>query len=122
MRIVLDEDSQSRLLQRLLAEAGHDVLSVNQANLTSHSDAEVLQFAAQTDRIVLTRNVTDFLALHESDANHSGILATHEDRDVSKNMNFPTIVQAIGNLERSGWDIAGQFVSLNAWSFDPPTE
>src|SRR5690349_20186738 len=121
MRLLLDEDSQSRLLIRLLTEAGHDVLTVGDADLTGHSDAEVLTCAVQQDRTLLTRNVDDFLALHEGDAVHPGILAEYEYRDPAKNMSAVRIVLAIANLESSGWDLAGQFIALNAWNFDPPT-
>ena len=120
MRLLQDEDSQSRLLTRLLIEAGHDVLTVSQADLTAHSDADVLAFARQDDRTLLTRNVDDFLALHEADAVHPGILADYEYRDPTKNMSAARIVQAIANIESSGWELAGQFIAINAWNFDSP--
>jgi hypothetical protein len=121
MRLLLDEDSQSRLLIRLLTEAGHDVLTVGDADLIGHSDAEVLKCAMQHDRTLLTRNVDDFLALHEEEAVHPGISAEYEYREPAKNTSAVRIVQAVANLESSGCDIAGQFIALNAWNFDPPS-
>ena len=120
MRLLLDEDSQSRLLTRLLANAGHDVLTVAGANLTAHSDTNVFTFARQSGRTVLTRNVRDFLVLHEAEADHHGILAEYQDANPAKNMSAARIVEAIANLESSGWDIGGQFIALNAWDFEPP--
>jgi hypothetical protein len=105
----------------LLSEAGHDVLTVNQSRLTSRPDVEVLEFAVQSGRVLLTRNAQDFFILHKSNTNHLGILAEYQDQDGSKNMSAPEVVRAVSNIERSGWEIAGQFISLNAWLFEPPT-
>src|SRR5690242_12133615 len=117
MRLLLDEDSQGRLPARLLREAGHDVRTVGDAQLEAHTDAEVLADAKREGRVLLTRNVKDFRTLHEADARHPGILAEHQDRDPTKNMSSAEIVRAIDNIESSGWDVAGQFIALNAWNF-----
>ena len=37
-----------------------------------------------------------------------------EDRDHAKRLSYSGIVRALANLERSGWDLAGQFVAVNA--------
>src|SRR5260221_512560 len=115
MRLLVDEDSQGRILARLLREAGHDILTVEAAALHAHSDPEVFALAQQENRVLLTSNVKDFEALHEADVGHPGILAEHQDRDPRKNMKEADIVRAIGNIESSGWDITGQFVAINAW-------
>jgi predicted nuclease of predicted toxin-antitoxin system len=117
MRLLLDEDSQGRRLARLLREAGHDVLTVGEARLDAHTDAEVLAGAKREDRVLLTRNVKDFRALHETDVKHPGILTEHQDRDPAKNMSAAEIVRAIGSIEASGWNVAGQFIAINAWNF-----
>ena len=117
MRLLLDEDSQCRSRVRLLREAGHDVLTVAEAGLHSHRDKDVLARAVAERRTLVTRNIRDFLLLHEAYPNHAGILGEHQDQDPSKNMSDAVLARAIYNLEASGWDIAGQFVALNAWSF-----
>lgn len=117
MRLLLDEDSQGRSRVRLLRDAGHDVLTVSEAGLQSRSDAEVFACAKKERRSLVTRNIRDFLALHMADGAHSGILGEHQDRASEKNMSDITFVRAINNLEASGWEIAGQFVALNAWSY-----
>ena len=113
----MDEDSQARVLVRLLREAGHDLLTVSDAGLDGKDDGEVFAAACREDRVILTRNVRDFEALHEANAEHSGILVAHQDGDPAKNMSYLDIVRAIANIESSGWDIASQFVSLNAWNY-----
>ena len=117
MKLLLDEDSQGRVVIRLLREAGHDVLTVSEAGLVARSDAEVFALAQQEGRVLLTRNIRDFLALHDAQPEHPGILGVHMDKDVAKNMKDAEIVRAIDNLEQSGWDIAGEFVALNAWNY-----
>ena len=117
LNLLLDEDSQGRSVVRLLREAGHNVLTVGEAGLRSRSDSQVLEFAIQKDRVLLTRNVRDFELLHHSVAIHPGILVEHQDRDPAKNMRDADIVNAITNIERSGWNPVGEFISLNAWSF-----
>ena len=117
MRLLIDEDSQGRMLVRRLREAGHDVLTAEEADLLGHSDPEVFALAQRERRVLLTRNVRDFQALHAADAEHPGILVEHQDRDPLKNMKEADIVQAIANIEGSDWNLTGQFVALNAWNY-----
>jgi predicted nuclease of predicted toxin-antitoxin system len=117
LRLLVDEDTQSRRLVNLLREAGHDVLTVEEASLEAHPDTQVLEHARRENRIVLTRNCEDFRALHEVSSQHPGICAIYQDRDASQNMSRPAITRALANLEVSGLELAGQFVALNAWSY-----
>jgi len=59
-----------------LRSRGHDVLTSYEAgNANSRiPDDEVLQFAYATDRILLTNNRRDFIRLHLSGADHSGVI------------------------------------------------
>ncbi len=57
MKLLLGEDSQGKLLLQRLQQAGHDVLTVAQAGLEAHNDAQVFAFARQEQRVLLTRNV-----------------------------------------------------------------
>src|SRR5438067_2304969 len=113
MKLLLDEESQSKLLARLLREAGHDVQTVTETGLDAHSDAEVFAYSRRERRVLLTRNVKDFQALHDTEADHPGILVEHQDREPAKNLSAADITRAIGNLVSSGWEIVGQFVALN---------
>ena len=115
MRLLLDEDSLGRLFVRLLQAGRHDVETVTDAGLTGKPDPEVFAHAKQSGRVLLTRNGKDFLPLHEADPDHTGILVEHQDADPAKNMTSAQIVEAIGKIDTSGWDINGEFVSVNAW-------
>ena len=115
IRLFVDEDLQAKRLVRMLRLAGHDVMTTTEAGLDGASDESVLGRAFCERRSVLTRNADDFREMHESGLNHAGILAVFEGRQAGKNMSRDDIVQAIANLEAAGLDIAGQFISLNAW-------
>ncbi len=117
MKLLIDEDSQGDLVIRRLRDTGHDVLTVNEAGLASEADDVVFALARSERRVLLTRNVDDFEALHDAEADHAGILAEYQNQNRGKNMTAADIARAIANLEASGWDITGQFVPLNAWSY-----
>lgn len=113
LRLLLDEDSQAKYLVSLLRSAGHDVITVNEAGLKGQVDSEVLNYAIQKRRSLLTRNCNDFQELHEINPNHPGILAVYQDADPAKNMSYQAIVQALSNLEMAGSQSNNQFVALN---------
>ncbi|MFB8788811.1 MAG: DUF5615 family PIN-like protein [Potamolinea sp.] len=117
LALLLDEDSQAKYLVNLLQKAGHDVLTVNEADLMSRSDSVVLDYARQQERVLLTRNCNDFQELHQAHPVHPGILAVFQNSDLAKNMNYQAIVQAIANLEAAGYTIENQFIILNQWNY-----
>ncbi len=115
MRLLIDEDSQARLLIAKLMAAGHDVVTANEAGLTGLADEIVLSLARELGRVLLTHNCSDFLSLHEQSPEHPGILAVYQERDATKNMGYDEIVHALGKLEASGLSIPGGFHALNHW-------
>jgi predicted nuclease of predicted toxin-antitoxin system len=78
LKLLLDEDSQAKYLFNLLQAAGHDVVTVNELDLMSRPDEVVLEYARHCDRVVLTRNCADFQELHQTNSEHSGILAIYQ--------------------------------------------
>ena len=70
-------------LVKELRKYGYDVLTsrdAGQAN-QSISDENVLKFAQERDRVVITLNREDFITLHRESQEHSGIIICKEDRD-----------------------------------------
>lgn len=122
LRLLVDEDTQSRRLVALLRQAGHDVLTANEAGLRGNADATVLEHARSEGRLVLTRNVGDFRELHEAGAPHAGIAGIFFDSDPSKDLSNAAIVGSLANLEAAGIQIAGAFHALNAWNWRPEPE
>ncbi|WP_310489929.1 DUF5615 family PIN-like protein, partial [Chamaesiphon sp. VAR_69_metabat_338] len=73
---------------RKLREKGYDILTALEAGNANQgiSDEEVLAFAIQEHRAVITLNYNDFKNLHKRDNNHHGIVICisnrrREDRD-----------------------------------------
>ncbi|XGB40198.1 MAG: DUF5615 family PIN-like protein [Cyanobacteria bacterium LVE1205-1] len=66
-----------------LRRLNHDVLTVQDADNANQGipDDEVLTFAAQQNRAVVTLNRRDFIRLHQQNVNHAGIIVCKDDRD-----------------------------------------
>lgn len=97
---------QSRFFLTELIKAGHDVQTVNDADLSGSPDIRVFKYATVQNRIIITYNCDDFIQLHEmqiaANLHHAGILLVHRSGDRNKNMSYSQIVSAIANLESSG--------------------
>jgi hypothetical protein len=67
----------------ILGGLGHDVLTSSEAGEANRRipDDAVLQFAIDQDRVVITFNRDDFVALHRSGIDHQGIVVCKDDRD-----------------------------------------
>ena len=117
LQLLIDEDSQDKVLVKLLRKAGHDVVTVNEAGLMSQPDLVVFNYAAENNRVILTLNCSDFEVLHEENPSHSGILAVYKNDNYTKDMNFKEIVKATSNLEAASIPLANQFISLNQWNY-----
>lgn len=64
MRLILDANLSPKRIGLVLGTAGHDVLSIaSDPVLGALDDAQVLELAAEQDRILVTRNSRDFVPL-----------------------------------------------------------
>ena len=68
-----------------LRRLGHDVLTTHDAGKSNVGipDDEVLRFATENDRAVLTHNRQDFIRLHRENSNHAGIIVCTDNPDFS---------------------------------------
>ena len=68
---------------KCLRELGHDVLTVQEAGKANQRirDDEVLAFATDDNRAVITQNRRDFIQLHRIQPNHAGIVVCSDDRN-----------------------------------------
>lgn len=66
-----------------LRKLGHDVLTSSEADQANRAipDPEVLVFATQETRAVLTINRKDFIRLHNQSPQHAGIVVCTQDVD-----------------------------------------
>lgn len=117
LRLLIDEDSQSRSLVNLLKTSGHNVLTVNDLDIAGSPDERVLECAQKESRVVLTRNCRDFEQLHKVGLSHSGIFVVYRNHEKSKDMNRYSIARAISNIEASGMGLKNQFLKLNEWNY-----
>ena len=117
LRLLIDEDTQSRLLIRLLRETGHELTTVSDVQMEGRPDRDVLAYACSKNLIILTRNARDFYMLHEQNPEHPGILAIYHDKEPAKNMDYKSIVKAVSNVQNNGLELSRQFIVLNAWNF-----
>jgi hypothetical protein len=67
-----------------LRDLGHDVLTSHEAGKANQSlpDKEVLAFACQNKRSLLTINRRDFIKLHRTGVEHAGMIVCTQDPDV----------------------------------------
>lgn len=66
-----------------LRQLGHDVLTTRDVGKANEGipDDEVLRFASETGRAVITHNRKDFIRLHMIYPNHAGIIVCTENPD-----------------------------------------
>lgn len=79
-RFYADEQFPRRIVEALQA-LGHDVLTVQAAGNRGLPDEDVLAFAIQENRAVLTFNRRHFIRLHGQQPNHAGIIVCKDDPD-----------------------------------------
>lgn len=72
----------------LLRLRGYDVLTSYEAGQANQKipDDEVLMYATNSGRIVITENRQDFINLHSTTSNHAGIVICKADRDYAGKM------------------------------------
>jgi len=117
LKLLIDEDAQSKLLLKLLRKDNYDVITVNEVNLMGQSDRIVFEYARNNFYSILTFNCDDFEELHTLNLGHSGILVIYQGADRAKNMTSKEIVSAIANIEAAQISIPNQFIILNYWNY-----
>ena len=93
----------------ILRELGHDVLTVQEAGKGNQEigDDEVLTFATEQNRAVVTINRRDFIRLHRTHPIHAGIIVCTQDIDTEGQAS--RIHQAIQTVK----DLANQLLRVN---------
>lgn len=92
-----------------LAERGHDVLTTLDAGKAGIAipDEEVLRFATELGRAVLTLNRKDFIRLHLESPNHAGIIVCKFEIDFEKQ------AEKIADALKANSSLAGQLIRVN---------
>ena len=105
-RLYMDEQFP-KIVSQLLREMGHDVLTVQEAGNGNLGipDEDVLAFAIDENRAVVTINRDDFIRLHRADSQHCGVIVCTNDPDrlrMASRLNESIVTQEFlqGNLIR----------------------
>lgn len=115
LKIYLDDDVASRTLKGSLIHAGFQVKEPSEAGLVGRQDREHFEFTKRHGYILMTKNPSDYLVLHEQDPDHSGIIGIYQDNDIRRDMSFRDIVAALKQVVRMKVPIEGHFIILNQY-------
>ena len=91
-----------------LRQLGHDVLTTHETGRSGQavSDPDVLQFAVETERAVLTQNRRDFIRLHSIRPDHYGIVVCTIDPE------FVALAQRIHETVSSTNSLTGKLLRV----------
>jgi predicted nuclease of predicted toxin-antitoxin system len=78
MKFIIDEDLSPRVARYLCQEFCFDTIAVRDRGLLGATDPEVLEYAFNEDRILVTANVRDFEKLAAAIEIHAGIILIQE--------------------------------------------
>jgi predicted nuclease of predicted toxin-antitoxin system len=78
MKFIIDEDLSPRVARYLCQEFCFDAIAVRDRGLLGATDPEVLEYAFNEDRILVTANVRDFEKLAAAIEIHAGIILIQE--------------------------------------------
>lgn len=92
-----------------LRQFGHEVLTTADSGKASQAipDTEVLAFAVEESRIVLTLNRRHFIRLHQSRPNHAGIIVCTFDQD------FAALAKRVHKAIQREPNMSGKLVRVN---------
>jgi predicted nuclease of predicted toxin-antitoxin system len=78
MKFIIDEDLSPRVARYLCQEFCFDAIAVRDRGLLGATDPEVLEYAFEEDRILVTANIKDFEKLAAVIEIHAGIVLIKE--------------------------------------------
>lgn len=119
-RIYEDEDAMSGVVGRMLADAGIDCLTSNQAGNGGLSDQAQLEFATARGRVIVTHNMKDFLRIHgewaRAGREHAGIIIITAQRTAPR-----VVVAKLTQLleERTEQDMVNAILFIGPVASDP---
>jgi predicted nuclease of predicted toxin-antitoxin system len=74
VKLLLDENLSPKVAEAIRNEDGIDACGVRDRGLLEATDAEVLERAFAEDRVLVTKNVADFVKLARAREIHAGIV------------------------------------------------
>ena len=113
LRLLLDENAESKWFVNLLVKAGHDVLCVKDLVPKGTSDIQILALAKKKNCILYTRD-RDFLQLHANIQKHKGIILEFR-TGTSSDMTHAEIVAALARIEAQYQDFSKLLIIVNSF-------
>jgi predicted nuclease of predicted toxin-antitoxin system len=97
------------LCSETLRELGHDVLTIQETGNAgiAMADEDVLAFACNENRILITMNRKHFIRLHQQSNSHPGIIVCNFDPD------FVHLAPTIHSILENNEDMAGQLIRVH---------
>jgi predicted nuclease of predicted toxin-antitoxin system len=113
LKLYADEQFPRPAVDRLIAK-GFDVLTVQEAGKANQkiSDPEVLAFAINQGRAVITQNRRDFISLHNQSQAHAGIVVC------TKNLDWDSFADEIERALSGRTSITGELIRISR----PPSQ
>ena len=108
VRIYANENFYRPVVEKL-RQFGHDVLTILEAGKANQkiSDEDVLLYAINENRVILTLNRKHFMRLHRLNPDHFGIIVCTEDPD------FDALANRINDaLEKGRELLEGQLIKI----------
>ncbi|HEY9867850.1 MAG TPA: DUF5615 family PIN-like protein [Candidatus Obscuribacterales bacterium] len=113
LRLLLDENCESKWLADRLRKAGHDVACLKDPAVKGAVDEKVLDLAKQHGRVLYTRD-RDFVEIASRAAEHSGIILEFL-TDTPGDMTVQQIVDALKRIEKRYTSLCNQLVIINSF-------
>ena len=99
MRFLIDEDISPSVARILCEQLLVDAVAIRDRGLLGVSDLEVLKYAFNEDRIVVTANIRDFEKFAEAAEVHAGIIFIQEG-DLLRNEQIEICVEAVAFIQQ----------------------
>jgi predicted nuclease of predicted toxin-antitoxin system len=117
MKFLIDEDLSPVVARYLCEELLVDAVAVRDRGLLGKSDRQVLEYAFNEDRILVTANVGDFERFARATEVHSGIVFI-EEGDLLRSEQIDILKEAVSTIEReleAGQDMINRvlYISIN---------
>lgn len=107
IKLLLDENISPTVARRLAGEDGLDACHIRDRGLLEATDPEVLARAFVEDRILVTKNVADFLRLAAAVELHAGIFLV-EDGALRRDDQLSAVRRAVAAVAEHAIDMANQ--------------
>jgi len=99
VKLLLDENISPKVAEILREQDGVDAIHVRDRALLQAADHVVLERAYAEDRVLVTKNVDDFVRLARARELHAGIILV-EDGDLVRDDQLRVVRAAVARLQR----------------------